>query len=168
MRAGYLAVALAVMFFQLLPLETVPRRFTGPDLLLAFTLAWAVRRPDYVPVLSVAAVALLSDFLLQRPPGLWAVLLVLASGAAKRRSASLRDQTFAVEWLNISILIIVLMLVNRLVLSLLLIPQAPLGLTSIQTLMTVATYPLVALITVFAFGVQPVQPGDGDTLGGRA
>ncbi|MGH1355818.1 MAG: rod shape-determining protein MreD [Thalassovita sp.] len=168
MRAGYLAVGMAVMFFQLLPLQTVPRHFAGPDLLLAFTLAWAVRRPEYVPVLSIAIVALLSDFLLQRPPGLWAALVVLVAGAVKRRSVGLRDQTFAVEWLKVSIAVIGVILVNRFVLSTLLIPQAPLGLASIQTLMTIATYPLVALITVFAFGVKSVQPGEAEPLGGRA
>jgi rod shape-determining protein MreD len=168
MRAGYLALCLAVLFFQLLPLETVPRNLAGPDLLLAFTLAWALRRPDYVPVLSIAAVTLLADFLLQRPPGLWAALVVLISGAVKRRAGGLRDQTFAVEWLNVSIAVIVVMLANRLVLSTLLIPQAPLGLASVQTLMTIVTYPLVALITAFAFGVQPIQPGEAETFGGRA
>jgi rod shape-determining protein MreD len=168
MRAGYLALCMAVIFFQLLPLGTVPRSFAGPDLLLAFTLAWAARRPEYVPLLSIAAVALLADFLLQRPPGLLAALVVLASGAVKRRAAGLRDQTFAVEWLNISVVMIVVLLVYRLVLSTLLIPQAPLGLATIQTLMSIVTYPLVALVTTYAFGVQPSQPGDGDTLGGRA
>lgn len=168
MRAAYVALGLTIIFFQLLPLETVPRRFTGPDLLLAFTLAWAVRRPDYMPVLSIAAVTLVADFLFQRPPGLWAALVVIASGAAKRRSTGLRDQTFAVEWLNISIAIIGVTLVYRLVLSVLLIPQAPLGLASIQMVMTIVTYPLVALITIFAFGVQAIQPGEAETFGSRS
>lgn len=167
MRAGYLALGIAVMFFQLLPLETIPRRFAGPDLLLAFTLAWAARRPDYVPVLSIAAIALLADLLFQRPPGLWAAMVVLASGAIKRRAVGLRDQTFAVEWLNISIAVIGVMLMYRLVLSGLLIPQVPLGLASIQTLMTIITYPLVSVLTVYAFGVRPMQPGEADVLGGR-
>jgi rod shape-determining protein MreD len=168
MRAGYLALCMAVMFFQLLPLGTVPRSFAGPDLLLAFTLAWAARRPEYVPLLSIAAIALLADFLFQRPPGLWATLLVLASGAVKRRAAGLRGQTFAVEWLNISVVMICVLLLYRLVLSTLMIPQAPLLLATIQILMSIATYPLIVLITTLAFGVQPAQPGDGDTLGGRA
>ena len=168
MRAGFLAVCMAVVFFQLLPLETIPRRLAGPDLLLAFTMAWAVRRPDYVPVLSIAAITLLADFLLQRPPGLWAALVVLVAEAVKRRSTGLRDQTFAVEWLNVSIAMIGVMLAYRLALSTLIVPQAPLGLASVQILMTIATYPLVALITVFAFGVRATQPGETDTLGGRA
>lgn len=167
MRAGYLALGITVIFFQLLPLETIPRRFAGPDLLLAFTLAWSARRPDFVPVLSIAAIALLADLLFQRPPGLWAALVVLASGAIKRRAVGLRDQTFAVEWLNITIAVVMVMLMYRLALFVLLIPQVPLGLASIQTLMTIMTYPLIAVLTVYAFGVRPVQPGETDILGGR-
>jgi len=168
MRAGFVALGMAIIFFQLLPLETIPRRFTGPDLLLAFTLAWAVRRPDYVPVLSIAAVALTADFLLQRPPGLWAAILVLVTGTVKKRSTGLRDQTFAVEWLNVSFAIIAVTLVYRLVQTLLVIPQAPLGLASIQMMMTIVTYPLVAAITVLGFGIQSVQPGEAETFGSRS
>lgn len=167
MRVSFLALGMTLIFFQLLPLETVPRRFTGPDLLLAFTLAWSVRRPDYVPILSVAAVMLIADFLFQRPPGLWAMLVVVASGAVKRRSTGIRDQTFAVEWLNISIAIIAVTLIYRFVLSVLLIPQAPLGLASIQMVMTIITYPLVVAVTVLGFGVKSAQPGEAETFGGR-
>ncbi|WP_319825703.1 rod shape-determining protein MreD [Thalassovita sp.] len=167
MRAGFLGLGLAILFFQLLPLETVPRSFAGPDLLIAFTFAWALRRPDFVPVLLVAAVLLLSDLLLQRPPGLWAVLAVLATQALKKREPGLRDQTFAVEWLTVGITLLILMLCYRLTLAVLLIPQAPLGLTVIQTVATIIAYPLVAALTNYVFGVRKLQPGDLDASGAR-
>lgn len=168
MRAGYVALGLMILFFQLLPLETLPRRFTGPDLLVAFTFAWAVRRPDYVPILVVAGLMLMADMLFQRPPGLLSALIVLMNEALKRRAPGLRDQTFAVEWLIVSIAVTAVMLGNRMVLSVLLIPQAPLGLTLIQTAMTLVTYPVVALVTSFAFGVRKIQPGDADAIGNHA
>lgn len=167
MRAGYVALGLLIMFFQLLPLNTLPRGFAGPDLLVAFTFAWAVRRPDYVPVLIVAGMMLMADMLFQRPPGLWSVLMVLGTEALKRRAPGLRDQTFAVEWLVTGMSVVALMLGSRLVLSVLLIPQAPLGLTAIQTVMTILAYPAVALITNYVFGVQKGQPGDVDARAGR-
>ncbi len=167
MRAGYLGLGLAILFFQLLPLETVPRGFAGPDLLIAFTFAWAVRRTDFVPVVLVAGLALLADLLLQRPPGLWAVLTVLATQTLKKREPGLRDQTFAVEWLTVGITLLVLMAGYRLALAVLLIPQASLGLTVFQTVVTIITYPLIAAITAFVFGVRKLQPGDLDTTGAR-
>ena len=167
MRAGYVALGLAIIFFQLLPLETLPRRFAGPDLLLAFTCAWAVRRPEFTPALSIAALMLVADMLFQRPPGLFSALVLLGAGALKRRSVGLRDQTFAVEWLVVSVMLVVVLLSYRFVLLVLLIPQAPLGLSLIQAVMTIATYPLIALVTAVLFGVQKAQPGDVDGMGSR-
>ena len=68
MRAAFVALSLALIFVHLLPLETVPRKWAPPDILLAFAFAWVLRRPDYVPALLVAGVFLMADLLLQRPP----------------------------------------------------------------------------------------------------
>ena len=62
MRAAFVALALLVIFWQLLPMETVPRRFTGPDMLLVMCVLWVLRRPDYAPPVAIAGVMLLADF----------------------------------------------------------------------------------------------------------
>lgn len=164
MRLAYLVLALAIIFFQLLPLETMPRRWTGPDLLILITFAWAVRRPDYLPAFLVAAVFLLGDLLFQRPPGLLAALSLLAVEALKRRSRALRDQTFPVEWLTVSVMMILVMLGNRMVLAVLLIPQSPMGLTLIQLIMTIIAYPLVAALSHSIFGVRRIAANDAEAL----
>ena len=168
MQLAYVVLALAIVFFQLLPLETVPRRWTGPDLLILITFSWAVRRPHYVPAILIAVVFLLGDLLFQRPPGLLAALTVLASEALKRRSRSLRDQTFPVEWLTVSGALILVMLGNRLVLAVLLIPQAPVGLTLIQLIMTILTYPIIAMLSHYLFGVRPIAANDAEALRHRS
>ena len=68
--------------FLLLPLQTTPRSLAGPDLLLAFAVAWCLRRPEFVPPLALALAFLLADLLLQRPPGLWALLALFTVGSA--------------------------------------------------------------------------------------
>ena len=40
MRAAFVALAFVVIFWQLLPMETVPRRFTGPDVLMVLCVLW--------------------------------------------------------------------------------------------------------------------------------
>ena len=82
-RLLWVLLALFIIFFQLLPLNTLPTKWPGPDLLVALTFAWAMRRPELVPALSVAFVMLLADFLLQRPPGLLAALIVAMTEALK-------------------------------------------------------------------------------------
>jgi rod shape-determining protein MreD len=167
-RAAYLLLAVAIMFFQLLPLDTLPPRWAPPDLLMALSLAWAVRRPEYVPALSVAAVFLLADLLFQRPPGLLALLAVLTTEWLKGRARGLRDASFATEWAQVAGALVVLTLAYRLTLAILLVPQPPLGLSLIQMLMTLAVYPAVVALSHLLLGVRKPAAGDLEGQGLRS
>ena len=168
MRAAFGALALCIMFFHLLPLDTQPRGWAPPDLLIAFTFAWAMRRPDYVPVLLIAGITLLADLLFQRPPGLMAALVVVACEYLKTRFGGLRDASFAGEWLAVCVMIVAVTVLNRLVLLVMAVDMAPLGLTLIQMVLTMLAYPLVALVTGSLMGVRRLTPSDADSVGGRA
>ncbi len=167
MRLVYLALALVVVFANLMPLDFVPRAWAGPDLLLAFTFAWALRRPEFVPALSVGVVMLLADLLFLRPPGLYAALAVLGAQTLKTRARTLRDEPFMMEWLAVAMVVVAIGLGNRLVLGVLMVPQAPLGLTIIHVVMTLICYPVVVMISQLVFGVRKAAPGDIDRLGQR-
>lgn len=167
MRALYAAIVLGILFFQLIPLSTVPQVWAGPDLVLATTLAWVLRRPECVPPLLVAAVFLLTDLLLHRPPGLWAALVVITAEMLRARYVGLRDMTFAAEWAAVGGALVVLTLSYRFILNIMVVDQTPLGLSLIQLLMTLACYPIVVIISQTVFGVRKRAPGDLDTLGGR-
>ena len=159
-RALFVLIALVVILFQLLPLETTPRRWAGPDLIVAVALAWVVRRPATVPVLLLAGVFLLADMLFQRPPGLWAALMVAACEWLRGQTASLRAQGFATEWLSVALALTGITIINRVVLALTVSDLAPLSLTVIQLLMTLAIYPLVVLVSHFVFGIRRGRAGD--------
>lgn len=198
MRSVFIMLALMILFFHLLPIDTQPvslfspelfpplasidpaearrrnlldqgsdRIFIGPDLLIAFAFAWSLRRPEYVPSLVLALVFLLADLLLQRPPGLWAMFALLASENLKGRSRSLRDATFGAEWIAVAILLVGILIVNRVVLSLLLVPAPQLQLSLMELGATVLIYPAVVFITRSVMGVRRAAPGELDTLGGR-
>ena len=166
-RGLYLLLALLIMFGALLSLSTLPARWAGPDLLLALTLAWALRRPDVVPIVLVAGVMLLAALLLQRPPGLMAVLVVLGVEQLKTRAIGLRDASFAGEWIAAGFVVIAVFVLNRVILALHVIDHAPLGLTISQMIATIAIYPLVVLISHLFFGVRKLAPGDDDAIGTR-
>ena len=198
MRSAFVALALLLLFFHLLPIDTQPvslfspelfppletidpaearlralldqgtdRVWVGPDLLIAFAFAWSLRRPDYVPALLLAALFLLNDLLLQRPPGLWALLALLACNNLSNRSKSLRDATFGAEWIAVSILLIGILLMNRIVLSVLLVQPPQLRLSMIELGMTILFYPAVVFVTRTLMGVRRAAPGELDSLGGR-
>ena len=57
-RAGLAALALVLIIARLLPLDTLPPRWAGPDLLLAVLLLWTLRRPRLAPVWLIAGVVL--------------------------------------------------------------------------------------------------------------
>lgn len=144
------------------------RIWVAPDLLIAFALAWSVRRPEYVPTLLLAALFLLSDLLLQRPPGLWALLALLACENLKGRSRSLRDATFGAEWIAAAVLLVGILLCNRIVLSILLVPPPPLRLSLLELGTTILIYPVAVFVTRSLMGVRRAAPGEFDTIRGRA
>ena len=98
-RMLYIGIGLIIIFYQLLPLRTTPPTWVGPDLLMAITIVYAIRRPAYIPIGSVALLFLFSDFILHRPPGLMSLFMVISCEWLKRRSQHLRVATFGVEWL---------------------------------------------------------------------
>lgn len=168
MRAAFLGLATLIIFFHLIPLDTVPRRWAPPDLLVAFAFAWCLRRPDYAPVLSIAAVMLMADLLFQRPPGLMALLVVLGSEYLQNRAAALREASFVGEWLAVCLTLLSITVLNRLALGLLAVEQAQLSLSLIQMVMTMLAYPLVVLVTQSLMGVRKLAPSDAEAMGGRA
>ncbi len=165
--ATFALLAMTIIFVHLLPLDTLPDRWVSPDLLMAFAFAWCVRRPEFMPVLLLAVIFLLADLLLQRPPGLWAFLMLLACESLKTQTHSLRVTGFPLEWLTVVGMIVGVTVAYRVILSVLLIDMPGLGLALLQMGLTAMCYPLVAGITHAFMGVRKSMPGDLDTLGDR-
>lgn len=165
MRGTFVLLAVAIMFYHLLPLDMMPPRYAGPDLLVAMCFAWALRRPDYVPALSVAGVMLLADIMFQRPPGLWAALVLLATEILKSRDRRDRETTFAMEWIGVATTLAAITIVYRLTLALLIVPSGTSFLALMQYAMTVICYPLVVMVSQYPLGVRRLAPGDFDHAG---
>ena len=89
MRAAFVGIALVTLLYHLLPLDLSPRRWAGPDLIMAIAFAWVLRRPEYVPALSIGIVFFVADLLYLNPPGLLAALVVIACESLKSRARSL-------------------------------------------------------------------------------
>lgn len=185
-RMTFMAICLVLIFCRLLPLETLaapdlplgfdpkvdrlpplPAQWAMPDALVVIAAAWAVRRPDYLPVIVVAGLFLLVDFLFQRPPGLWAALMVGFTEFLRARSNAMRALPFAVEWMTVSLGIVAITLLSAALLALVDRPQAALSLVITQMALTCLIYPPVVAIAHFVFGVSRPAPGEVDALGHR-
>lgn len=164
----YVLSALAVILAALLPLSPGRIAFPGPDLLTVLTLAWVIRRPEQVPVPVIAAVMLATDILLFRPPGLGAAIAVVATEAARQREQRWREQGFLVEWLRVAMLMALMVLAERTIRSLSLIPPTlaplpPLGQDLLRLLATVGAYPVVVVVAR-ALGLRRAAPGEMDLV----
>lgn len=165
--ALYLAVALGLIAVRLMPLSGGALRFPGPDLLIAVTLAWVLRRPDQVPIPLIALAVLAEDILLLRPPGLWAGLAVLAAAFCRSRESSWRDLPFAAEWALVGLVMGAMILGNRAIMALTFNAQPPLGQHMLQLLATLAAYPLIVLAARAILGLRRAATGEVDQYGHR-
>lgn len=166
-RGVFVAVAVLSMFLRLLPIDFEAGRWPGPDILLCLTLAWVMRRPDYLPTLLIAAVFFVEDLLLMRPPGLWTALVLLGTELVRSRLALSRELSFPAEWLLTGLLMIVMVLLYRLAFAMTLLPQTSLGYAMIQVLTSILIYPVVVWVSHATLGVHKPVMGEIDKLGRR-
>lgn len=159
--ALFAALAGAILFLRLLPLDVGATSWPGPDVALCLALAWVLRWPDRLPALVIAGVFLLEDLILMRPPGLWAAIVLMGTEAARLREGRWREHSFLVEWLRLSILIGAMMLAYRVAQVLTLLPVPALGLVILHYIATVAAYPFVVLGARLLFGLR--RSIDGET-----
>ncbi|QMU58329.1 MAG: rod shape-determining protein MreD [Boseongicola sp.] len=163
----FLGLAALIIFAKLLPLHPGPGRVPGPDVLLLVTFAWLMRRPDFVPLVLPLVVFFWADTLFVRPLGLWTALVLVAVEFLRAREASMREQSFLLEWLSVSTVITAMFLANAMILAIFVVEQPSLGSTLIRLLATVLMYPIVVALAARAFGIRKISPGEVDHKGRR-
>jgi rod shape-determining protein MreD len=166
-RGLFLGLALALLFFRLLPIAHTTGAFPGPDLLICLIMAWVVRRPDYLPLPLIVAVILTEDLILMRPPGLWTALVVLATEFLRSREALTRELNFLVEWMLVSGLMLGMLLAYRLILAVTMVPQPPLGFNLVQVLWSIVLYPVVVGVSRLVLDLRKPAMGEIDDFGRR-
>ncbi len=166
-RALFLALAAVIVFLRLLPINATSHGIPGPDLMIAFTLAWVLRRPDYVPALLIVMIFLIEDLIYWRPVGLWALIVLAGTEVLRAREEASRDMPFALEMALVGGLLAAMVLLNRLVLGLAMVGQPPLGLELLRLVMTLLAYPFVVALSMLGFGLRRAAPGEVDAWGHR-
>jgi rod shape-determining protein MreD len=166
-RVMFVTIAALVLLLRLLPLSPSTSGFNGPDITLALTLAWVLRRPEYVPVALIVLVIVVEDLLLQRPPGLWPLIVLAATESLRAREDSLRGLPFIFEFGLVAFTLLAMVAVKRAVLFVTVVPQPALGAELLHMLYTLAIYPVVVAASAFLLGLKRPAPGQVDELGHR-
>ena len=154
MCALYLAASATIVFGALLPLGPGAGRLPGPDLLVLLAFAWVLRRPDHVPVLALAAVMFVADLLTMRPPGLWAMMMLIGVEATRGRTGTWSDMPFLVEWAVVSAVLAAMHLAYAIGLAVFFVDQPPIGQTLIRLIATICFYPAVVFVVDGIFRVK--------------
>lgn len=166
-RLFYLGSMLVLIFLSLVPVDFQPSRGAGPDLAFGLTAAVMLRRPDTLPVLLVAGIFLLMDMLGQRPPGLWAAIMVLVFEFARLQEYRFRELSFLLEWMFVAAILFLALLAERAVLMLSMVPQVGFAQVVLNYLISVATYPLVVGFCVFVLRIRKLSPQEAVQYGHR-
>jgi rod shape-determining protein MreD len=115
----------------------------------------------------IVAVFLMVDLMFQRPPGLRALAVLLATEFLRRQAPAMRAATFAAEWATIAATFAAAALAERLVLVLFFVSRPGPGVALLELVMTVLAYPLVVVVTNLVFRVTKILPGESGLLGQR-
>lgn len=166
-RGIYLLIACVLVFVRLLPLDSSPGGFPAPDLLLAVTFAWVLRRPEQVPPLLIVAVFLVNDLMFLRAPGLWTLIVLLATEFLRARRGPARDLPFALEWTLVAVVLVAATLAESLILLVFVVPRVPIGVALLHGLVTLVAYPAVVAALGLGLGLRRAMPGEADATGRR-
>ena len=142
----YFCIGLLIIFFQILPLQTTPQTWSGPNVLLVFFAAIASKRPEFTSSFLIASIFLIEDFFLMRPPGLMSSLTVLGFYLLRRKIQNQEVNSFIFGWGSVITCLTIILLLYHLISVLLFIPSAGLKLTLMELIVTLALYPIFSIL----------------------
>ena len=142
----YFCIGLLIIFFQILPLQTIPQTWSGPNVLLVFFAAIVSKRPEFTSSFLIASIFLIEDFFLMRPPGLLSALTVLGFYFLKRKFQNQEVNSFIFGWGSVAACLTIILLLYYFISVLLFIPSAGFKLTLMELLMTLALYPVFSAL----------------------
>ncbi len=157
MRLIYAALGILVLTLPLLPLQCAPARIMSPDLFFCLTVAWVIRQPAGAPLLLVAALALLGDAILMRPPGLWALLLVIVTEVIRATSATIRQRGLLFELGVVAFSLFIMIVVQNV--ALFVTFADPLAFPRLLqfVLITLICYPITVFILYYGLRIRGVD-----------
>ena len=142
----YFCIGLLIIFFQILPLQTTPQTWSGPNILLVFFAAIVSKRPEFTSSFLIAGIFLIEDFFLMRPPGLMSSLTVLGFYFLKRKFQNQERNSFIFDWGSVTTCLTIILLLYYFISVLLFIPSAGFRLTLIELIVTLALYPVFSVL----------------------
>ncbi len=166
-RAVFGSLALITTLIAILPLGLSAEARAMSDLYFCLVFAWVIRRPSTAPMGLILVMALLADFLLMRPLGLWSFTILMASEFARSQRIPLREQMFIIEWFIFALVFAAALFVNTVILKFSFSPTPSFNLMFSFFVSTIIAYPIVVALLYWVFRVRAPQAPGGYTRLGR-
>lgn len=166
LRLLFISLALILLFIRLLPLQTLPSKLSGPDILMALIFYLSLQRPAAVPSVLIGAIILLEDLFLQRPPGLMAALVIAGSAWLKLAASQTQDRNWIKDWWMSALAMIAITVMLRVILTVALVPRPPALLHYSQLVATIIVFPIVAFFAYYVLKIRPDTALDRDKFRG--
>lgn len=147
-------LGLLAIFIEAAPVGLAPDAYPSPDLLFCLVAYWSVRRPGTAVLPVVWGLGVARDLLTDLPVGAGALGLVLVSRFLRSLGTGLARRGFLTEWALVATLL-ALFLVGQWLLVVLLLSYPPYLLDlAYQWALTMALYPMVALVLRWLFRIS--------------
>lgn len=160
-RVVYLALSALCLFMAILPLSPATAGLPSPDVMLAITLAWAVRRPEDLPLMLILPVFLFSDLMLSQPPGLWTAIVLVAVEILRNRHRRARLLPFAAEWIAVALMVIVMTAAYWGIQAAVFVDQTSLASQMRRAGMTILCYPAFVALLHYGLGIRKLPAPEG-------
>lgn len=161
------SLCLGLTLFHLIPLGIGSGARVLPDAMLALLACWSVRRPQDLPLVLLAGLLLMADFLLARPVGLWALMSLLILEVLGGQREAMRDRSFVFEWGSFALALAAGLMLQSLILQLALVERPAGTLTLRMFAVTVAAYPVVTVLLHYVLRVRSPKPVERSRRLGR-
>ena len=123
-QIGYFCIGLLIIFFQILPLQTIPQTWSGPNVLLVFFAAIVTKKPEFISSILIAIIFLIEDFFLMRPPGLMSSLAVVGFYFLKRKFQNQEVSSLMSDLGSVATCLTLIIILSYFISVLLFIPSA--------------------------------------------
>ena len=154
----YFCIGLLIIFFQILPLQTTPQNWSGPNVLLVFFAAIVTKRPEFTSSFLIALIFLIEDFFLMRPPGLMSALIVISFYFLKTKIQNHEENSLIFVWVNVATCLTIILLIYYMISVLLFLPSAGFSLTLMEIVVSLALYPVFSTLIGSFDTFNPLDP----------
>ena len=111
MLVGFITIGVPII-----PMGLAANSIGFPDVMFAVFAAWVIRRPVSAPIVGIVFFGVLADALMMRPLGLWALVLFVGMELLRLSERAFRDIPFVLEWLYVSGLFALMLLLQNVLL----------------------------------------------------